>query len=124
PGPVDRPAHDAVERVDLAHEMAFAEPADRRVARHLADRRPLVGQEQRLRPEPRGRRSRLAPGMPAADHDDVVIPQTRAHGCETYKAAMRLSRFHVKHRARIEGPPVAGCQIDNITIMWYGAPML
>ncbi len=42
-GPVDGTAHDAVERVDLAHEMPFAEPADRRVARHLADRRPLMG---------------------------------------------------------------------------------
>jgi len=41
--PVDRSAHDAVERIDLAHEMGLAEPADRRVARHLADRRPLCG---------------------------------------------------------------------------------
>src|SRR5215831_14811222 len=38
PRPIDRPAHDAVEGIDLAHEMALAEPADRRVARHLADR--------------------------------------------------------------------------------------
>ena len=33
------PAHQPVERIDLAHEMALAEPPDRRIARHLADRR-------------------------------------------------------------------------------------
>ena len=32
-------AHEAVERVDLAHEMALSEPADRRIARHGADGR-------------------------------------------------------------------------------------
>ena len=31
-------AHHAVERVDLAHQMALAEPADRRIAGHRADR--------------------------------------------------------------------------------------
>jgi len=45
PGPVDRAAHDTVERIDLAHEMPLAEPADRRVARHLTDRRALMGQQ-------------------------------------------------------------------------------
>jgi hypothetical protein len=35
-------AHDAAERIDLAHQMALAEPADRRVARHLADRCALM----------------------------------------------------------------------------------
>jgi hypothetical protein len=44
-GSVDRPAHDAVERVDLAYRMPLAKPADRWVARHLADCRPPVGQQ-------------------------------------------------------------------------------
>jgi len=44
-GPIDGAAHDAVERVDLAHQVPLAEPADRRVARHLADRHKLVGQQ-------------------------------------------------------------------------------
>ncbi|SRR6266404_7782738 len=81
-GAVDHPAREPVERVDLAHEMSLAEPADRRVARHLADRRPLVGQEKRARTEPRSHRSRLAAGMPAADHDDVIMPKTLIHGGE------------------------------------------
>ncbi len=46
PGPVDPAPHDPVERIDLAHKVPLAEPADRRVARHLADRRPLVRQQQ------------------------------------------------------------------------------
>ena len=66
--PVDRPAHDAVERIDLAHEMALAEPADRRIARHLADRRPLVrsaaASAPRAAPPPRPPRSRHARRRP------------------------------------------------------------
>ena len=43
-GAVDRAAHDTIERIDLADEMTLAKPADRRIARHLADRRDAVGQ--------------------------------------------------------------------------------
>ena len=70
-GPVDGAAHDAVQRVDLAHQMALAEPADGRVAGHLADGVELVGDQQRPRPSPRRRRRRLAARMAAADHDDI-----------------------------------------------------
>ena len=79
-GAVDRPAHDAVERVDLAHQMALGEPADRRVARHLADRRAAVRQQRRARADPRRRGRRLTAGMAAADHDDVVFRAGLAHG--------------------------------------------
>ena len=70
-GGVGDPAHQAVERVDLAHQVALAEPADRRVARHLADGRDAVGEQQRARAHARRRRRGLAAGMAAADHDDV-----------------------------------------------------
>ena len=43
-GLVDDRAHDAIERVDLAYQMALAQPADGRVARHRADRVALVCQ--------------------------------------------------------------------------------
>ncbi len=36
-GRVGDPAHQAVQRVDLAHQMALAEAADGRIAGHLAD---------------------------------------------------------------------------------------
>jgi len=45
PCPVDRPAHDAVERIDLTHEMPLAETADCGIARHFPDRHPFVGQQ-------------------------------------------------------------------------------
>ena len=71
-GLVGDPAHQAVERVDLADQMALAEPADRRIARHLADGRRLVGDERRARAHARGGRRRLAAGVAAADNDDIV----------------------------------------------------
>jgi hypothetical protein len=42
-GAVGRAAHDAVQRIDLAHQMALAQPADRRVAGHRPDAVALVG---------------------------------------------------------------------------------
>jgi hypothetical protein len=107
--PVDCPAHDAVERVDLPHEMALAEPANRRVAGHLADGGALVGQEERARTEANSRSGSLAAGMPAADHHDVIIPKTFVHGCGMYESRRTLSRFHVKHpREYVPGSPGRG----------------
>ncbi len=64
-GLVGDAAHQAVERIDLAHQMALAEPADRRVARHRADGREPVRDQRgvarpcgRPRPRPRSRRVR------------------------------------------------------------------
>ena len=37
-GAVDGAAHDAVQGIDLAHQMALAQPADGGIAGHLADR--------------------------------------------------------------------------------------
>ena len=64
-GGVGDAAHEAVERIDLAHQVALAEPADGRVAGHLADGREGVRDERRARrpcaqprPRPRSRRGR------------------------------------------------------------------
>ena len=96
-GPVDRAAHDAVERVDLAHQMALGEPADRRVARHLADRRARMRQQRRARAQPRRRRGRLAPGMAAADHDDIVGSADFVHG----GANLGMAAPTVEYRASV-----------------------
>src|SRR3546814_5982224 len=69
---VDGPGHDSVEGVDLAHQVTFAEPADRRVARHRADRIDAVRQQQRPGTDPGGCGRSLAAGMAAADEDAVV----------------------------------------------------
>jgi len=59
--------------------MTFAEPADGGIAGHLADRVAAMGGEERARAEARGGRRRLAACMAAADHDDVVCHDIRAH---------------------------------------------
>ncbi len=68
---VGDPPHQAVERVDLAHQMPFTEPADRRIARHRPDgRKPM--RHQRGSGAHTGSRGRsLAAGVPAANDDDV-----------------------------------------------------
>jgi hypothetical protein len=102
--------NDAVERIDLAHQMPLAEPADRRVARHLANRRPLVRQQQRARPDPRRRSRRLAPGMPATNHDDFIGRESSVHGRGMYGGARGVSSFQVKHLEHIQNvrAPCAG----------------
>ena len=70
-GGIRHPPHQAVQRIDLAHQMALAEPADGRIAGHLADGGKAVRHQRRARAHAgRGSRS-LAAGMAAADNDDV-----------------------------------------------------
>ena len=64
-------AHEAVKRVDLADEMAFAETADRGIAGHGADGREPVGDERRARAHARGGGRGLAAGMAATDDDHI-----------------------------------------------------
>ena len=52
-GLVDRQAHLAAERVDLADQVALADPADRGVAGHLADVVEVEREHQRARAHPR-----------------------------------------------------------------------
>lgn len=68
---VDGPRHDPVQRIDLADEMALAQPAYGRIAGHLADRVQSLRQQQCARADACRRRRRLAPGMAAADHNDI-----------------------------------------------------
>ena len=79
-GAVDRAAHHPVERIDLAHQMALGQPADRRVARHLADRVAAMGDQGGTRAEPSRSGGGLAAGMTAADHDDIVFRASVVHG--------------------------------------------
>ena len=63
-GAVGGAANDAVERVDLAHQMALGEAANGGVARHLADRRAAMGHQQRGGAEPRGGGAASQPACP------------------------------------------------------------
>jgi hypothetical protein len=70
-GRVGQAAHDAVQGVDLADQVALAQAADGRVAAHLADRLELVGEQERARAEPRRGRRRLAARVSPTDDDHV-----------------------------------------------------
>ena len=64
-------AHQAVERIDLANQMALAEPADGRIAGHRADGGEALGDQRRARAHPRRCGGRLAAGMAAADDNHI-----------------------------------------------------
>ena len=63
--------HQPVEHVELAHQMALADPADRRVARHLPDILGAEGQQADARAAARRRGRGFASGMAGADDENV-----------------------------------------------------
>jgi hypothetical protein len=71
-GFVDRPAHLAAQRVDLPHQVALGEPADRGIARHARHGARIEGDEGGLAPHARRGQRRFAAGMPRPDDHDVV----------------------------------------------------
>ena len=95
-------AHQAIQRVDLAHQVPFAEPPDRRVARHRADGRKLLRDQRRPCTHARSRRRGFAAGMAATDDDDIKARFYRVlHNSELVAAAKSAVKtpFHVKHSA-------------------------
>ncbi len=81
-------AHQPVERVDLADEMALADPADRGIAGHLSDFREVLGDEQGARAAAGSGGGRFAAGMTAADDDDIILLRRGNHiicRCRTRK---------------------------------------
>ncbi len=82
-GGVGYATHEPVEGVDLADQMALAEPADGGVAGHFADRRGRMGDESRCRAHARGGSGRLAAGVASTDDNDIEacawhVPKPRA----------------------------------------------
>jgi hypothetical protein len=70
---VGDPAHETIERIDLADEVTLAEPTDGRIAAHLTDGRALVGDQCRGDAEARRGGRGFRPGMAAADNDDIEV---------------------------------------------------
>ena len=64
-------AHQAVQSIDFADQMALAEAADGRIAGHGADGRELMGHQGRLRAHAGAGGRGLTAGMAAANHDNV-----------------------------------------------------
>ena len=116
-GGVGHPAHQAVQRIDLAHQMALAEPADGRVARHLADGGELVGDQRRARAHAGSGSGGLAAGMAAAHHDDV----------EEVLGHDRVLQARNSGRNLAEGPPArkgGGRNLFQAKQTWLPLPVL
>ena len=71
PGRVDRAAHEAAERIDLADQVTLRGPADGRVARHVRDGVLRQRAEPHVRAQARRGVRRLAPRVPRTDDDHV-----------------------------------------------------
>ena len=84
---VCRQAHFTAQGVHLAYQLAFACPADGRVAGHQGDGIDAQGQKQRLAAQPGRCQSGLAPGVPRADDNNrfvhliksFMVPKTFVH---------------------------------------------
>src|SRR5262249_45942762 len=70
-------AHQAVQRIDLAHQMTLAETADGWIARHRPDRRETMGQQRGFTSHAGGSGCGFTAGVAAANDDDV---KTIHHG--------------------------------------------
>ena len=70
---VDRAAHLAAQRVDLAYQVPLARAADGRVARHHRHLIQVQRQKQRLYAHPRRRQRRLASRVPRACYDQLKL---------------------------------------------------
>jgi hypothetical protein len=109
-GAVGGSRHQSVEDVELAHEVPLADPADRRIARHLSD---VLGPKRQERdpraPASRGSRS-FASGMAAADDQNVA-----------HDRRLTSTVFHVKHRVPLLPEAEAGKQSIE-EILDSGAP--
>jgi hypothetical protein len=66
-------SHQSAEGVNLSYKMPLANPADRRVARHLSERLKLMRKKERPAPHPRTGRGGLRPGVTAAYDNHIEI---------------------------------------------------
>jgi hypothetical protein len=66
-------AHNAAQRVHLAHQVPLGHAADRRIAAHLRNQVQVHGDQRGLEPHARRGHRRLAPGVPRAHHHHIVF---------------------------------------------------
>ena len=92
-GRIRDPSHQAIEGIDLAHEVTLAEAADRGVAGHRADRPRIMRQQRGARAAPRGGGGRLDAGMTATDHDHIErMRNHRGHGRDVPPPRPKVNR--------------------------------
>ena len=121
-------AHEAVERIDLAHQVALAEPADGRIAGHGADGGEAMGDQGRARAHAGGCSRRLTAGVAASDNDHVeagVHPKILQDAGLVANAGLTVktrpyvapwAMFHVKHALAERSDVVVNDSFTNAKI--------
>ena len=89
-GAVDGAAHETIQRIDLAHQLALGEASDGGVAGHFPDGFRAMGEQEGARSHARRRRRRFTPGVAAAHHDYIGNLRSR-HGA-TYMSESLASQ--------------------------------
>ena len=95
-----------VERIDLADEVALAQAANGRVARHHRDAVLLHRHGERREPHPGARQRRFASRVTQPDDDDVEPSGFRAHGSDGPPVAAAVKR---EGASRARGAPSGAC---------------
>ncbi len=72
-GTISCPAHQAIQGIDFTDQMAFANPANCRIAGHFTDRAASVSEQKRAGADPCGGCRCLAAGMSTTNDDDVEL---------------------------------------------------
>jgi hypothetical protein len=67
------PRHRSAKGIDFFHEVALADAANCRIARHLTERLNAMRNQQRIYTHPRSGQCRLCASMTASDHDYVIF---------------------------------------------------
>ncbi len=83
---VRRATDQPVKGVDLAHDMALPQPADRGIAGHGAQAMTIEGQKGRPRTPARSRRSGLGSRVTTTDHYDIKHVPALPEGPVSVKA--------------------------------------
>ena len=98
-GRVDRPPHQAAERVDLANQMPLRRAADRRIARHVRDRaRPTACRSPTVRPRRAAAHAASTPACPA--------PMTMtSNACSMTSVLTIIFRYRTSRRSRAARRP-------------------
>ena len=71
------PGDDPVAGINLTHQVALAQTADRRITAHRPDRIEVKADQRRARAHARRDGGCLHSGVPAANHDDVELVHFR-----------------------------------------------
>jgi len=90
---IGRLGHLSAQGIDLFDEMAFAQPADGRVAGHIPDLIDVLSDEEGRVPHPGAGQGSLNPGMTSSYHNDVVIPPHRFFAFSFKLSAKYLSEI-------------------------------